>query len=71
MTARCLAACVIAWRKRTKHDPVTHVWRWMFIVEKFVDGQLVETEANERWCRRTSIGKWRSDLTCPVPCYCW
>lgn len=46
---------VIAWRKRMKHDPVTHVWRWLFIVEKFVDGRLVETEANERWGRTFTL----------------
>jgi hypothetical protein len=42
---------VIAWRTRMKHDPETKVWQWLLIVEKFVGGRLVETEANERWGR--------------------
>ncbi|MCD4776549.1 MAG: class I SAM-dependent methyltransferase [Candidatus Aegiribacteria sp.] len=46
---------VIAWRKRMKHDPVTNVWQWLFVVEKFVDGRLVETEANERWGRAFTL----------------
>ena len=41
----------IAWRQRYKYDCDTHVWRNLFIVEKFLDGCLVETEANERWGR--------------------
>lgn len=48
---------VIAWRKQMRHDPITHVWRWLFIVEKFVDGHLVETEANERWGRTFSLAE--------------
>jgi hypothetical protein len=39
---------VLAWRTRKRHDPVTHVWRWLFIIEKFVAGRLVDTEADER-----------------------
>lgn len=39
---------VIAWRQRRKYDATTHVWEVLFVVEKFVDGVLVETEANER-----------------------
>jgi SAM-dependent methyltransferase len=46
---------VIAWRKRMKHDPATHVWQWLFIVEKFVGGRLVESEANERWGRTFTL----------------
>ena len=46
---------VIAWRKRMKHDPVTNVWQWLFIVEKFVGGCLVDTEANERWGRTFTL----------------
>ncbi|HUW83808.1 MAG TPA: class I SAM-dependent methyltransferase [Phycisphaerae bacterium] len=40
---------VIAWRNRNKYDATTHVWERLFVVEKFVRGRLVETEANERW----------------------
>ena len=39
---------VIAWRRRVKYDPTTHTWDSLFIIEKFIDGALVETEANER-----------------------
>lgn len=39
---------VIAWRNRNKYDSATHVWERLFVVEKFVSGRLVETEANER-----------------------
>ncbi|MBM4118805.1 class I SAM-dependent methyltransferase [bacterium] len=46
---------VLAWRKQMRHDPATHVWRWLFILEKFVDGHLVETEANERWGRTYTL----------------
>jgi SAM-dependent methyltransferase len=46
---------VIAWRKRMKHDPATHVWKCLFIVEKFAGGRLVETEANERWGRTFTL----------------
>ena len=39
---------VIAWRSRNKYDAVTHTWQRLFVIEKFVHGRLVETEANER-----------------------
>jgi hypothetical protein len=39
---------LIAWRRKFKYNPVTHVWDSLFIIEKFVGGSLVETEANER-----------------------
>lgn len=42
---------VIAWRNQMKHDPVTHIWETLFVVEKFFGGRLVETEANERMGR--------------------
>ena len=42
---------IIAWRWHWKHDPVTNIWQGLFVVEKFVEGCLVETEANERWGR--------------------
>ncbi|MHC4714423.1 MAG: class I SAM-dependent DNA methyltransferase [Planctomycetota bacterium] len=39
---------VIAWRQKNKYNSDTHVWERLFVVEKFVGGRLVETEANER-----------------------
>jgi ribosomal protein S18 acetylase RimI-like enzyme/SAM-dependent methyltransferase len=39
---------VIAWRNRNKYDVATHVWERLFVLEKYVSGRLVETEANER-----------------------
>ena len=42
---------VIAWRSKNKYDAATHLWERLFIVEKFVSGRLVQTEANERWGR--------------------
>lgn len=39
---------VIAWRQRSKYNSTTHIWEGLFIVEKFTNGRLVETEANER-----------------------
>jgi len=40
---------IYAWRKSSaRYDTDTHVWENLHIVEKFVDGQLIETEANER-----------------------
>ena len=40
---------VIACRKGgNKYNATTHVWERLLIVEKFVHGHLVETEANER-----------------------
>ncbi|MBN1591762.1 MAG: class I SAM-dependent methyltransferase [Candidatus Coatesbacteria bacterium] len=42
---------VIAWRNRNKYDPVTHIWTRLFVLDKFVDGVFVESEANERYGR--------------------
>ncbi|MBN2208142.1 MAG: class I SAM-dependent methyltransferase [Candidatus Coatesbacteria bacterium] len=39
---------VVAWRSQMKYDSATHVWECLFIVEKFIGGRLIETEANER-----------------------
>jgi hypothetical protein len=36
-------------------DPARHTWETLFVVEKFVEGRLVETEANERVGRDFSI----------------
>ena len=43
------AGVVLAWRKSgSNYNADTHVWEWLYIVEKFVDGRLIEAEANER-----------------------
>jgi len=39
---------VVAWRQRWKYDAATHIWKILFVVEKFIGGRLVETEVNER-----------------------
>jgi hypothetical protein len=39
---------VIAWRNRSKYNSATYVWEKLFVIEKYVKGRLVETEANER-----------------------
>ncbi len=40
---------VMAWRRTgSNYNKETHVWEWLFIVEKFVNGRLIESEANER-----------------------
>ena len=46
---------VISWRRRRKYDPTTHIWTWLFVIEKFVNGALVETEADERTGRYFSV----------------
>jgi SAM-dependent methyltransferase len=46
---------VIAWRNHHRVDPAKHTWEKLFVVEKFVDGRLVETEANERVGRSFSV----------------
>jgi len=46
---------VMAWRTRQKYNAATHVWESLFIVEKFLDGRLVETEANERTGRYFTV----------------
>ena len=43
-----LGDVVLAWRNRNKYDAASHVWERLFVVEKYVSGRLVETEANER-----------------------
>lgn len=40
---------VLAWRRNDhKYNATTHVWERLLVVEKFVDGRLIETEVNER-----------------------
>ncbi len=39
---------VIAWRNHNEYVPSSHVWERLFVVEKFIGGELVKTEANER-----------------------
>jgi hypothetical protein len=39
---------VITWRRKHKYDASTRIWRQLLIIEKFIDGRLVETELNER-----------------------
>lgn len=46
---------VIAWRNHWRHNTADHTWETLFIVEKFVGGRLVESEANERTGRRFSV----------------
>jgi SAM-dependent methyltransferase len=46
---------VIAWRRRNKYNAATHVWERLFVIEKFVGGRLIETEANERWGRHFTV----------------
>ena len=46
---------VIAWRQRQKYNAATHVWEILFVVEKYVDGCLVETEVNERTGRYFTV----------------
>lgn len=48
---------VIAWRRSIKYDPTTHIWNSLFIIEKFIDGSLVETEANERVGRNFTVAE--------------
>lgn len=44
----------IAWQQRYRPCTGEPGWESLFIIQKFVDGQLVETEANERkGCNRT------------------
>ena len=46
---------IIAWRNHWRHDAASHRWERLFVVEKFVAGRLVETEANERTGRFLSV----------------
>ena len=48
---------VIAWRQRLKYEAATRVWEILFVIEKFVDGHLVETEANERTGRYFTVAE--------------
>ncbi len=46
---------VMAQRVRRKYDTSSHVWEQLYVIEKFVNGRLIETEANERWGRFFSV----------------
>jgi SAM-dependent methyltransferase len=46
---------VISWRRGRRYNSKNHTWECLFIVEKFVGGSLVETEANERAGRYFTI----------------
>ena len=46
---------VIASRNRNEYDATTRVWERLFVVEKYVSGRLVETEANERTGRYFTV----------------
>lgn len=46
---------IISWRRKHKYDGSSRTWKQLFIVEKFVDGRLVETEANDRVGRRFTV----------------
>jgi SAM-dependent methyltransferase len=39
---------VIAKRQSNKYDSTTHIWERLVIFDKFANGRLIETEANER-----------------------
>lgn len=39
---------LITLRVNRAYDATTNIWEQVYILEKFVDGQLLETEANER-----------------------
>lgn len=39
---------VIAWRRHWHYDKDSHIWKCLFVVEKFISGRLADTEANER-----------------------
>jgi SAM-dependent methyltransferase len=39
---------VMASRQRGEYDADTNAWKILLVLEKFVDGRLIETEANER-----------------------
>ena len=45
----------ITMREKYKYNPNTHVWESLRIHEKFVDGCLVGTEANERYGRNFTV----------------
>ena len=42
-------------RVREHYDSSSHVWEQIYILEKFVDGRLLQTEANERTGRFFSV----------------
>ena len=46
---------VLAERNRNKYDATTRVWERLFVVEKYVSGRLIETEANERTGRYFTV----------------
>lgn len=46
---------VIAWRQHRRSDAAKRIWEILFVVDKFVDGRLVESEANEREGRSFGI----------------
>jgi SAM-dependent methyltransferase len=37
---------VIVWRSSRKYERAENLWKWLFIFEKYVNGHLVDTEAN-------------------------
>jgi SAM-dependent methyltransferase len=51
----CPDDTIIAWRQRRKYNSSTHVWKCLFVIEKFINGCLTETEANERTGRYFTI----------------
>lgn len=46
---------ILAWRNCWKRDLETHTWETLFVVEKYVDGRLVEAETNEREGRKFTV----------------
>jgi hypothetical protein len=49
------AGVLMTLRVREHYDSSSHVWEQLYIIEKFVDGHLLQTEANERTGRFFSV----------------
>jgi len=54
---------IVASRRIINYDPDTHVWENLTIFEKFANGRLIETEANDRTGRYYSVNEVIGFLT--------